>query len=74
MEFLRKVWQIISFLFVLYGFYLLFLFLWDTLNRVNEGVALPLALLITLIVMSVSGFFWARKHMKKLGLIKTAGR
>jgi ABC-type antimicrobial peptide transport system permease subunit len=60
---LRKLWQFLSFIFVLYGFYLLFLFIWDTMIRVNEALALPLAVLITLAVMAVSGFLWARKRV-----------
>jgi hypothetical protein len=65
MAFLRKIWQVVSFLFVLYGFYLLFLFLWDTLNRINEQLALPISILITLGIMSVSAVLWVRKHLKK---------
>ncbi len=63
-EFTRKVWQFISFVFVLYGFYLFFLFIWDTMIRVNEEIALPFALLTTLALMAVSGFFWIRKHLR----------
>ena len=63
-EVLRKAWQFISFVFVLYGFYLLFLFIWDTMIRVNEGIALPFALGATLALMAVSGFFWLRKHLR----------
>ncbi len=63
-EFTRKVWQFISFVFVLYGFYLFFLFIWDTMIRVNEKIALPFALLTTLALMAVSGFFWIRKHLR----------
>ncbi len=65
-EILRKVWQVLSFLFILYGFYLLFLFLWDTLIRVNETLALPLAGGITLAVMVVSGLLWMRKRIRTL--------
>ncbi len=63
-EVLRKVWQFISFLFVLYGFYLLFLFILDTMIRVNKGIALPFAIVATLALMAVSGFFWIRKHLR----------
>ena len=66
MDFLKKVWQFVSFLFVLYGFYLLFLFLWDTLIRVNEKGAFLISLTITLTAMAVSGAFWARKNLRKL--------
>ena len=63
-EVLRKVWQFMSFLFVLYGFYLLFLFLLDTMIRVNKAIALPFAIVATLALMAVSGFFWIRKHLR----------
>ena len=63
-ELLRKIWQFVSFLFVLYGFYLFFLFVWDTMVRVNEKIALPIALLSTLVLMAVSALFWIRKHLR----------
>jgi len=63
---LRKIWQIASFLFVLYGFYLFFLFVLDTLNRVNEGFAFPASALITLTAMGVSALLWLRKHREHL--------
>ncbi len=69
MSFLKKVWQAVSFLFVLYGFYLLFLFLWDTTVRLNEELALPLSLSITVIALGVSGIFWARKRIKRADTI-----
>lgn len=55
-----------SVLFVLYGFYLLFLFIWDTMIRVNERLALPVAAALTLAVMLVSGILWIRKHIKQI--------
>ncbi len=55
-----------SVLFVLYGFYLLFLFIWDTMIRVNERTALPVAVTLTLAVMLVSGILWVRKHIKQI--------
>ncbi len=64
-ELLRKLWQALSFVFVLYGFYLLFLFILDTTLRVNEKIALPVSAGITLSVMAVSGYIWARKHLKR---------
>jgi len=64
MQFLRKLWQVVSFIFVIYGFYLLFLFFWDTLIRVNERLALPLAAFLTLIAMGISALFWIRKHLR----------
>ena len=63
---LNKLWQFISFIFVLYGFYLFFLFVWDTALRVNDRIALPLALLTTLLLMSLSGLLWLRKHRSSL--------
>ncbi len=63
-ELLRKIWQFVSFLFVLYGFYLFFLFVWDTMVRVNEELALPAALLSTLVLMAISALFWIRKHLR----------
>ena len=65
-EALRKIWQFISFLFVLYGFYLFFLFVWDTMIRVNERIAVPTATVATLILMGVSAFFWLRKRSYKV--------
>lgn len=65
MQFLRKLWQVVSFIFVLYGFYLLFLFFWDTLIRVNEKLALPLAAFLTLIAMGISAILWIRKHVRR---------
>ncbi len=63
---LRRAWQALSFAFVLYGFYLFFLFVLDTLNRVNEGVAFPASVLITLAAMGISAFLWFRKHREHL--------
>ncbi len=63
-ELLRKIWQFVSFLFVLYGFYLFFLFVWDTMVRVNERIALPVALLSTLVLMAISALLWVRKHLR----------
>jgi len=59
---LRKVWQVLSFLLLLYGFYLFFLFAWDTLVRVEEKVALPVAFLLTAVLAGVSALFWVRKR------------
>ncbi|GEM_PF-762601 len=70
---MRKIWQFLSFIFVLYGFYLLFLFIWDTLIRVKEEVALPLATLITLLAMGISAVLWIRKHRESIPLRKPSG-
>ena len=63
---LSKLWQFVSFLFVLYGFYLFFLFVLDTALRVNDKLALPLALLTTLLLMGISALLWLRKHKGSL--------
>ncbi|WP_457600161.1 hypothetical protein [Hydrogenivirga sp.] len=64
MQVLRKLWQFLSFVFVLYGFYLFFLFVWDTMVRVNERLALPTAAGLTLLLMSISALLWIRKHLR----------
>ena len=64
-EVLRKLWQFISFIFVLYGFYLFFLFVWDTMVRVNENLAVPTATGATLLLMGVSAFLWIRKRVHR---------
>ncbi len=71
-EILSKLWNAVSFLLVLYGFYLLFLFFYDTTLRVKEGLALPLSLALTSIIVGVSAFFWIRKHLQRIKL--TLGR
>ena len=63
-EALKKAWQVLSFIFVLYGFYLFFLFVWDTMLRISEKLAFPVALLSTVVLMAVSALFWLRKHLK----------
>ncbi|MFN3814128.1 MAG: hypothetical protein ACK4SM_05855 [Aquificaceae bacterium] len=61
MKVLNKAWQLFSLLLVAYGFYLLFLFLLDTLLRVNRELALPLSLLITLASAGFVVVFWIKK-------------
>jgi len=63
---LRRAWQTLSFLFVLYGFYLFFLFVLDTVNRISEEAAIPVSILVTLIAMGISAFLWLRKHREHL--------
>jgi len=63
---LRRIWQGFSLLFVLYGFYLFFLFVLDTFNRINEDLALPASVVITLIAMGISTLLWIRKHREHL--------
>lgn len=55
------VWQTLSFLLVLYGFYLFFLFMLDTLIRINKSLALPISLVITLLLLTFVLVFWYRK-------------
>jgi hypothetical protein len=66
---LGKVWGFVSVIFVLYGFYLLFLFFYDTLLRLSPGIALPLSLLLTLTALLVSAFFWLRKHLHHIRMV-----
>ncbi|MDQ7081898.1 MAG: hypothetical protein Q9N34_02050 [Aquificota bacterium] len=71
-EILRKVWQFLSFIFVLYGFYLLFLFLWDAPStRVKEELALSsTSTSSTLLAMGTSAVLWIRKHRENIPLRK----
>ncbi|RMH81346.1 MAG: hypothetical protein D6674_00620 [Acidobacteria bacterium] len=55
------LFQLLSFLFVLYGFYLLFLFLLDTLLRVNRPLAYPLSTLLVLSLFTLTMFYWFKK-------------
>ncbi len=61
---LKIAWQIFSFILVLYGFYLLFLFFLDTFIRINESVAFPLALILTVISMIISAVLWGRNYIE----------
>ncbi|MEZ0360548.1 MAG: hypothetical protein ABWK04_01435 [Hydrogenobacter sp.] len=58
---LSKLWQIFSVLLVIYGFYLLFLFLLDTFERINRGSALPISVLITSLFVGFVILFWVKK-------------
>ena len=55
------LFQFISFIFVVYGFYLLFLFLLDTMLRVKREIAYPLSLLIVLVLASLTFLYWIKK-------------
>ncbi|MGC8852922.1 MAG: hypothetical protein ACP5P0_04895 [Hydrogenobacter sp.] len=61
MNILSKLWQAFSFLLVIYGFYLLFLFLLDTFLRINSSIALPASLFITLLSVALVIIFWIKK-------------
>ncbi|MFN4013046.1 MAG: hypothetical protein ACK4KZ_04235 [Aquificaceae bacterium] len=55
------IFQVISFIFVVYGFYLLFLFLLDTSLRVNKPLAYPFSIGITLLLASLTFYYWIKK-------------
>jgi len=55
------IFQAISFIFVIYGFYLLFLFLLDTSLRVNKTLAYPFSIGITLLLASFTFYYWVKK-------------
>lgn len=55
------LFQFISFIFVVYGFYLLFLFLLDTMLRVKREIAYPLSLLVVLVLASLTFLYWIKK-------------
>ncbi|MFN7064616.1 MAG: hypothetical protein ACK4OF_00490 [Aquificaceae bacterium] len=55
------LFQAISLIFVLYGFYLLYLFLLDTILRVNRSIANPLSIGITLLLLSLTLAYWIKK-------------
>ncbi|WP_304093117.1 hypothetical protein [Hydrogenobacter thermophilus] len=59
---LSKMWQTFSVLLVIYGFYLLFLFLLDTFLRINRSIALPAALIITSAFVGFVLIFWIKKR------------
>ncbi|MCS7195869.1 MAG: hypothetical protein NZ827_01195 [Aquificaceae bacterium] len=53
--------QLLSFIFVAYGFYLLYLFLLDTTLRVSRDLAYPLSLGITLLLATLTLVYWIKK-------------
>ncbi|ADC89984.1 hypothetical protein Thal_1353 [Thermocrinis albus DSM 14484] len=55
------LWQFFSFLLAAYGFYLLFLLLWDTFLRINRTMALPLSLGITLSLVLATLVYYLKK-------------
>jgi len=60
---LSKFWQIVSYLLVAYGYYLIFLFFYDTFLRVSKPFALPLALLTTGFFLLVGAVIWMRDKL-----------
>lgn len=55
------LFQFVSFVFVAYGFYLLYLFLLDTTLRVNRSLAYPLSIGITLLLATLTLIYWIKK-------------
>ncbi len=55
------LFQAISFIFAAYGFYLLFLFLLDTMLRVNRPLAYPFSIALTLFLMTLTLLYWVKK-------------
>ena len=60
---LSKLWQVFSYILVAYGYYLIFLFFYDTFLRVAKPVALPLALLTTGFFLLVGAVIWMRDKL-----------
>jgi len=58
---LSKAWHYFSNLLIFYGYYLLFLFFYDTFLRVVKPLALPLSLTITLSVAGIHLLFILRR-------------
>ncbi|WP_164930694.1 hypothetical protein [Aquifex aeolicus] len=61
---LSKAWHYFSNLLIFYGYYLLFLFFYDTFLRVVKPLALPLALIITLSIAGIHLVFILRRKKK----------
>ncbi len=53
--------SVFSFVLVVYGFYLLFLFLYDTTLRLNRQVALPFSLMVVLLLFALTMVYWVKK-------------
>ncbi len=67
---LKKAWRILSNILLLYGYYLLFLFFYDTFLRVMKPFAFPLSLLLTLFIFFLNVAYWYRD--KILGRFRNA--
>ncbi|MDW8067063.1 MAG: hypothetical protein RMI50_05220 [Aquificaceae bacterium] len=55
------LFQFLSFIFMAYGFYLLFLFLLDTFLRIEKNLAYPVSILITLSLVTLTLIYWIKK-------------
>ncbi len=55
------LFQALSFVLVVYGFYLLFLFLLDTTLRVNKTLAYPFSIALTLLLFTATLIYWVKK-------------
>jgi hypothetical protein len=62
-KFKHYLFQLLSFVLVAYGFYLLFLLLLDTFMRINRTLAFPLSALITLTLITLTVLYYI-KHKR----------
>jgi len=62
---LRKFWHYFSNLLLLYGYYLLFLFFYDTFLRITKPLALPISLILTLFFLGLNIAYWYRDKILK---------
>ncbi len=60
---LHYLWQILSNLLVLYGFYLIYLFIYDTLIRIMERGANVTAAILTVLGLIIYILFQLRKYL-----------
>ncbi len=60
---LHYLWQILSNLLVLYGFYLIYLFIYDTLIRIMERGANITAAILTVLGLIIYVLFQLRKYL-----------
>ncbi len=60
---LHYLWQIFSNLLVLYGFYLIYLFIYDTLIRIMERGANITAVILTVLGFIIYILFQFRKYL-----------
>ncbi|HIP42514.1 MAG TPA: hypothetical protein EYG91_01045 [Aquifex aeolicus] len=62
---LGKFWHYFSNLLLIYGYYLLFLFFYDTFLRIAKPIALPLSLILTLFFLGLNIAYWYRDQILK---------